>query len=597
MFSMADGKIEYSIIWIGKYQECMNNFRLFGSISKFGTEKANHFVYDPNKNGNYESYIVEKINYFIKISSNFKFYFYDQYLAYKINNYINIIDSLIGVNPINILTWLNNKSITREWIRNIVRTPETIVLSNEEIELNHLKNIFAGFRRFVAQNMVSSGGHKTFLIDENHTSKLESDLYIVSPYYEPSLSVNITSILFQNDFCVFPVSVQIVEEENGNLLYKGSDFLGTQLIPQNILCKLEEIVYKILKQLTFLQYHGICGIDFLISNDEIYFLEINPRFQGSSFLIEKSLAQSGLSLFQLNIDSFYKPIDNATMKHLSQLSIPYSFKKNQTERVIMNTQIVNCYPENLSTNYYDYFAEKYHIMLKNWTEKVDTQGKVLKQILNRYTKIKIKNILDCTCGIGIQALSLAQEGLNVTGSDLSQNELDYAKREAQKRNLDIRFIQADCRYLENIITEKFDAVIAIDSALPHLLTKENFLLAFRSIHKRLNKGGVFISSYRDYEALLKSKPEMAYPVRFNKEDDIEYTILRKWNWEGEYILSKQYVIADSPSESKLYTSTYKQWAVTKTQLSKIVAETDYSEYYWLLPEESGFTQPILCLVK
>lgn len=157
----------------------------------------------------------------------------------------------------------------------------------------------------------------------------------------------------------------------------------------------------------------------------------------------------------------------------------------------MNTQIANCYPENLSTYYYDYFAEKYHIMLKNWIEKVDTQGKILKQILNRYTKIRIQKILDCTCGIGIQALSLAQEGFNVTGSDLSQNELDYAKKEAQKRNLNISFIQADCRYLENTITEKFDAVISIDSALPHLLTKENFLLAFRSIYKRLNSRKCF----------------------------------------------------------------------------------------------------------
>lgn len=276
MVSIVDGKSEYSIIWIGKYQECMNSFRLFGSISKFGIEKPDHFVYDPSKDDDYESYIVDKINYFTKNYSNLKFYFYDQYLAHKINNFINIKDCVIGVNPANALTWLNNKSITSKWIRNIVRTPETIVLSNEEIELNHLKNIFWGFKRFVAQNMVSSCGHKTFLIDENHTSsKLENDLYIVSPYYEPSLSVNITSIVFQNDFCIFPVSIQIVEEENGNLLYKGSDFLGVRLIPQKILCKLEKAVYKILKQMTFLEYHGICGIDFLISNDEIYFLEIN----------------------------------------------------------------------------------------------------------------------------------------------------------------------------------------------------------------------------------------------------------------------------------------------------------------------------------
>ena len=106
-----------------------------------------------------------------------------------------------------------------------------------------------------------------------------------------------------------------------------------------------------------------------------------------------------------------------------------------------------------------------------------------------------------------------------------------------------------------------------------------------------------MSSYRDYAALLKSKPNMAYPVRFNSENGIDYTILRKWIWEGEYIFSKQYVIADSPSDSKLYTNSYKQWAVTKADLMEIVDNTAYSRCYWLLPEDSGFSQPILCLVK
>ena len=122
-------------------------------------------------------------------------------------------------------------------------------------------------------------------------------------------------------------------------------------------------------------------------------------------------------------------------------------------------------------------------------------------------------------------------------------------------------------------------------------------MAFQSIYNKLNNGGVFLSSYRNYEELLKTKPNMAYPIRFNTEGDTEYTIFRKWKWDKDIIYSKQYVIAENISNSILYTRSYKQWAITKRQLISIAQETKFSEIYWLSPEESNFSQPILCLVK
>lgn len=236
-------------------------------------------------------------------------------------------------------------------------------------------------------------------------------------------------------------------------------------------------------------------------------------------------------------------------------------------------------------------------MLKNWEDKIQKQGKILSLLFKNYAKIDVKHVLDCTCGIGIQTISLAYENYDVFGSDISQKELEVAKKESIKRNLNIEYFHADCRFLEKSTNKHFDVIISIDSALPHLLTRNNFLLAFKSIYNRLQPGGIFLSSYRDYATLLNEKPNMAYPVRFNKEKDIEYTILRRWKWDDDIIYSKQYVIADSVSGSKLYTNSYKQWAVTKNTLIEIAKETGYSEIHWLLPETSGFSQPILCAVK
>ena len=244
--------MNYKIVWIGKYQEDIKNFEILGSISKYGVEKPLHFVFDSSEDKSYAEYITEKIAYFKSLDSDIKFYFYDQATAYKAGKHLTICDDTICVNSEFILNWLNNKSIAREWVRNIVKTPQTVVLSNEQIKLDYLKNLFWGYRRFVAQSLISSGGHKTFLIDSSHHVKLKPDLYIVSPYYTPSVSVNLTSILYAQNDITFPPSLQIIEEDNNCLLYKGSDFVSANIIPQNIYSKLISVHKKIIKQLSFL---------------------------------------------------------------------------------------------------------------------------------------------------------------------------------------------------------------------------------------------------------------------------------------------------------------------------------------------------------
>lgn len=584
------------IVWVGTYQEDIKELKVFGSISKFGLNKKNHFVFQSDDNISFNLFIEEKIKYFKTLNNQIKFYFYDPYIAYKLFNCINK-DDCICLNLKENLDWLNNKSVVREWVRNQVKTPESVVLSKSEISLDYLKKIFWGYQKFVFQEMVSSGGTGTYLLVENQQCDLyKSSLYLVSPYYENSISINVTIIIGIDETIIFPPSIQYIKEENTNLLYMGSDFISINNLPQELLEKIKVASSKIANLLKQIEFKGICGIDFLLYNDDVYFLEINPRFQGSSFLIEKAINEYNLSIYKINFLAFYGSIKKVKQQ-LKNMVINYSFYKIGNTRKCNTQAFIEAKIEYNSNSYYDFFADKYHIMLQNWEEKIENQGKILLKIINKYTKCKISSVLDCTCGIGIQAISLAKEGLKITGTDISHNELAVAKKNAQKYNVDINFIYSDCRYLEQTLHTNFDAIISIDSALPHLVTRENFIIAFQSIYNRLNKGGVFLSSYRDYTELLKTKPNMAYPIRFNTENNIDYTIFRKWKWYKDIIYSRQYVIAENESKSILYTANYKQWAVTKHQLISIAQETHYSEIYWLLPDESGFSQPILCLIK
>jgi 2-polyprenyl-3-methyl-5-hydroxy-6-metoxy-1,4-benzoquinol methylase len=53
--------------------------------------------------------------------------------------------------------------------------------------------------------------------------------------------------------------------------------------------------------------------------------------------------------------------------------------------------------------------------------------------------------LDCTCGIGTQALPLARLGYRVTGTDISPAAVKRARAEATMRGLDADFKVSDVR--------------------------------------------------------------------------------------------------------------------------------------------------------
>jgi hypothetical protein len=49
-------------------------------------------------------------------------------------------------------------------------------------------------------------------------------------------------------------------------------------------------------------------------------------------------------------------------------------------------------------------------------------------------------------------------------------------------------------------------VIAMDNALPHMLSSADLETAVQSIVHQVKNGGLFVASIRDYHSILKEKP-------------------------------------------------------------------------------------------
>lgn len=96
-------------------------------------------------------------------------------------------------------------------------------------------------------------------------------------------------------------------------------------------------------------------------------------------------------------------------------------------------------------------------------------------------------VLDVACGAGVSAVSLAKRfGCSVTGIDLSEKNLDKARKKASLEGLNnkIEFVKSDAERLQ-FDHETFDAVIC-ECALCTFPDKQT---AVKEMHRVLKKGG------------------------------------------------------------------------------------------------------------
>ena len=241
--------------------------------------------------------------------------------------------------------------------------------------------------------------------------------------------------------------------------------------------------------------------------------------------------------------------------------------------------------------FYDNLAAQYDKLFLDWQATTQEQAVILDRIFAANGFDKSANILDCACGIGTQAIGLAAIGYHVTGSDISDSELAEAKERAEKNHVAVRFEHADFRALSDMFSEQFDIVIAMDNALPHMLTGNDLASAIQSIVNRMKKDGMFVASIRDYDALLTNKPPYSPPY-IHKTAEGQRVSFQTWDWEGDHYRLIQYIVDDGDTlQISKFECEYR--ATRREEMTNLLKASGCSEVVWLFPEETGFYQPIV----
>jgi SAM-dependent methyltransferase len=249
----------------------------------------------------------------------------------------------------------------------------------------------------------------------------------------------------------------------------------------------------------------------------------------------------------------------------------------------------------LAAEFYDALAPVYHLNYADWGSSIERQARALDLLLRSHGVPPGASILDAACGVGTQSLGLAVLGYRVTASDLSAGAVERARVESAGRNLSIEFSVADLRAVARHHRRTFDAVIACDNAVPHLLNDAEILSAFEQMFECTSPSGVCLISVRDYAAEERSTAPLARLPIVHTEGESRRIVFQVWSFEGDEYRLDLYVVEDHPDGLPVVQVMRAQYyAVGTDRLQELMREAGFVQVKRV---DEAFFQPVVVGVR
>jgi glycine/sarcosine N-methyltransferase len=241
-------------------------------------------------------------------------------------------------------------------------------------------------------------------------------------------------------------------------------------------------------------------------------------------------------------------------------------------------------------DFYDGLAAEYHLVYgDHWDDAVARQGEVLDGLI-RDVHGDAADVLDCSCGIGTQAIGLALRGHRVVGTDISERSLKRARTEGARLGAEASFSVADFRDLDGV-DGPFDVVLSCDNALPHLLEPAEIAAALRAMRSKLRDGGLLVVSIRDYDRERPPAPPpylVAGPPR--------RLVVRMHDWDAPdspYYTVRFFFITETGEGWQLTHHDARYRAMPRAELTAAAATAGFEEIVWREADDVGYHQPIM----
>ncbi|ADX68662.1 MULTISPECIES: SAM-dependent methyltransferase [Weeksella] len=137
----------------------------------------------------------------------------------------------------------------------------------------------------------------------------------------------------------------------------------------------------------------------------------------------------------------------------------------------------------------------YHLLYNN--RNTEEAEDFIRHLAN-YLQLPLSTkVMDLACGKGRHSVFLNKLGYEVTGLDLSENSIEYAKQFSNNR---LHFDVHDMRevYKKNA----FGLIVNLFTSFGYFLNNEDHLRVFQSVYDQLEKNGIFVLDYLNVEKAI-----------------------------------------------------------------------------------------------
>jgi len=148
--------------------------------------------------------------------------------------------------------------------------------------------------------------------------------------------------------------------------------------------------------------------------------------------------------------------------------------------------------------YVQTFVEKWDDLI-DWDLRAQSEGQFFIELLKARGKHKV---LDVAAGTGFHSVQLLKAGFEVTSVDGNAAMLAKAFDNAKKRDLILKTIHADWRWLNREVHGKYDAVICLGNSFTHLFDEQDRRRALAEFYAALRHDGILILDQRNYDSIL-----------------------------------------------------------------------------------------------
>jgi 2-polyprenyl-3-methyl-5-hydroxy-6-metoxy-1,4-benzoquinol methylase len=153
-------------------------------------------------------------------------------------------------------------------------------------------------------------------------------------------------------------------------------------------------------------------------------------------------------------------------------------------------------------------------------------------------------VLEIACGSGLVTIPVAAQGQEVTGIDLARPMLEHARRKAQSRGLNIRWVEADARSFA--LGTQYQFIFITGNAFQAFLRREDQEALLASVKRHLAPQGVFT---------FETRNPSGHDLSTQSEEEFDQGYI---SGEGHKVSVSSTQIYD-PIAQIIYWTSYRRW--------------------------------------